>query len=87
VVKDMHGHYLWVVAVCYSPDSRFIISGGGDMDVRMWDTSLSYSSLQSMPKVRRRIAKIGFRTGSKHIAVGFSDNSLVALYDMTDFSF
>lgn len=61
---EMYGHSYFIVSVCYSPDSRYIITGGGDYEVRKWDTNLSYKILQNIPKIRKRIQKIGYRTGS-----------------------
>jgi DDB1- and CUL4-associated factor 13 len=45
-----------VNAVCYSMDSKFIISGSEDTNIRIWKSNASYSLKPLLPKEKEKIA-------------------------------
>ena len=43
-------------AVCYSMDSKFVISGSEDTNIRIWKANASYSLKPLLPKEKEKIA-------------------------------
>jgi WD40 repeat protein len=42
-LRSFEGHQRGVTSVAFSPDSRFALSGGGDMTLRIWEIDWEYA--------------------------------------------
>lgn len=74
LVRSFHGHTQWVACVAFSPDSRRLVSGGGDATARLWDVQTGQEIL-SLPGVASIVDRVAFSPdGVKIAAVDFDIN-------------
>ncbi len=48
LIKEFKAHNNSVFSLCYSPDGRYLLSGGRDARLNIWDTGKDYQSVDSI---------------------------------------
>jgi WD40 repeat protein/uncharacterized caspase-like protein len=69
------GHSDGVSALCYSPDGKYLVSGGGDNTIKIWDMSNGLL-LRTLIGHKQPIKSVAVSKDSKRIASGSEDNSI-----------
>ncbi len=69
------GHTKAVDAIAWSPDGRFIASGGWDHSVRLWDATTG-TPIQSLSGIRSHVIDLAFSPDSRLLAAGTHDHSV-----------
>ncbi len=73
-----------VFTVQYSPDDQFLITGGRDAHLKVWDVQNGYELIQDIPAHMFAINDIVFRKDGAYLATASMDKS-VKLWDATSF--
>jgi WD40 repeat protein len=71
----LQGHQFGVATVAISPDSKMIVSGGGDQTLRLWD---SQGQLIGQPFVGHQgeVTSVAFSPDGKYIVSGSADKTI-----------
>jgi WD40 repeat protein len=81
--RKIQAHQLSVNKVCYSPDSKFLLSGGKDAHLNIFDAS-SYELVKTIPAHNFAIYDIVFSPDGKMFATASRDKT-VKLWDAESF--
>ncbi len=74
------GHEGAVIAVAYSPDGKFLLSGGEDQTLKLWDVA-SGKEVRTFTGHRGTVTSVAFSPGGSLAASG-SDDSTVRLWEV-----
>ncbi len=77
---ELDYHYDWVRSIALSPNNRFLISGGWDQTVVLWDLATS-KRLRTLPEKVRNLTKLVFAPDGRTIATATA-NGAVTLWDL-----
>ena len=88
IYKIDNAHNLGVTALAITPDSRRIISGGGDGQVRVWDLTLTRPYIQelkeTMKEHKSKVSCIKIKSNGLE-CVSSSEDGTVIIWDLTRF--
>ncbi|MBM0742520.1 protein kinase [Phormidium sp. CLA17] len=76
------GHSRWVMAVCISPDSQSVISGGLDDAIRIWNLETG-SLMQTLKSHTKPVNCLSISPDSRMLASG-SDDHTIKLWNLTN---
>ncbi len=83
--KNIAAHEKSCNCVCYHPNGRFLISGGRDAHLRIWNSD-DYSMYMEIPAHNYAIYSIAFSPDKKHFATASRDKT-AKVWDANDFTF
>jgi WD40 repeat protein len=82
--KVLHGHKNSVFALKYSPESKYLISGGRDAHLKIWDVNNDYDLLESIAAHIYTIHHIDYRADGKYFVTGSMDKT-IKVWDANEF--
>lgn len=82
--QTLTGHTNSVFVVKYTPDQRYLVSGGRDAHLRIWDVEKNYQLTQSIVAHMYAINHLGFSPDGRYFATGSMDKS-VKIWDTHTF--
>jgi WD40 repeat protein len=70
----------WIISLCFTTDGKYLISGGDDCTLRLWDfeTKRQVRQIDHLPEAS---ADISASSDGKHIAVASYKGKVVRIYD------
>lgn len=74
--KTMHGHSNSVFALCYSKDGKYLVSGGRDAMLKVWDVENNFELLHDIPAHTLHINTIVFNPENTLLATGSMDKTI-----------
>jgi len=83
--NTLTGHTNSVFSVSYSPDGRFLLSGGRDVTLKIWDVENSYELVKTITAHLLHINSIVYNFGGSLIATGSMDKT-IKIWDAVHFS-
>lgn len=83
-VFEFKAHENSVFALTYSPDGRFLYSGGRDVMLRSWDTHNAFEKTLDIPAHTLHINAISFSPSGEHFATVSMDKTLKIWNARTD---
>lgn len=84
VLRELKGHKNSVFIGKYHPSGKYLLSGGRDAQLKVWDTSVSYVLRESIAAHLYSINDVTFRTDGKYFVSGSMDKS-IKLWDALSF--
>ena len=81
-LKNAHGNS--VFSVCYSPDSRYLFSGGRDAIVRVWDLENDYRPVSEQAAHLFTVNHIVFSPDGRYYATASRDKT-IKIWDAANF--
>ena len=72
MLVELRGHRFGVTCVAYSPDGRYVLSGGDDRTVRLWDAETG-SEIRRFVGHQRPIADVDFSPDGRRLVSGSSE--------------
>ena len=81
-VKTLEGHTDYVLSVCYSPNGKYIASGGVDENIRIWDAS-SGECVKTFEGHTDRVLSVCYSPDGYYIASGSMDRT-VRIWDISN---
>ncbi len=82
--QTLTGHTNSVFVVRYTPDQRYLISGGRDAHLRIWDVEKNYQLTESIVAHMYALNHLDFSPSGKYFATGSMDKS-VKIWDARAF--
>ena len=79
-LRTLTGHKGAVTAVVYSPDGKFLLSGGEDQTLKLWET-VSGKEVRTFTGHHGAVRSVAFGPGG-NLAVSGSDDSTVRLWEV-----
>jgi WD40 repeat protein len=83
-LRTLTGHNNAVWAAAFSPDSRYIISGSANNDIKVWDAE-SFSEVHTITGLLGTAASLSYTSDGKRILAGVADGT-VRLYNAETFT-
>lgn len=80
----LKGHLASILAIAFSPDGRFLASGDGDGDVRIWDTATGLG-LAELPGHVEECTCVHFSEDGRYLATSGRDQ-VIQVWDLSSFS-
>ena len=77
---ELDYHYDWVRSIALSPNNRFLVSGGWDHRVTLWDLATA-SRIRTLPESIKNLTKLSFAPDGRTIATGTATGA-VTLWDL-----
>ncbi len=74
--QTLSGHTNSVFVVRYTPDQRYLVSGGRDAHLRIWDVEKNYQLTQSIVAHMYAINHLDFSPDGRYFATGSMDKSV-----------
>lgn len=71
----LQGHQSDVLAVAFSPDGKWLASGGMDRTIKVWDTRTERAIL-TIPGHEKNVTAVCFSPDGKHLVSGSADNTI-----------
>ena len=71
-----HAHTNSVFAVGYSPDERYLVTGGRDAHLKVWDATAQYAPVHDIPAHMFAINHVAFRADGAFLATASMDKSI-----------
>lgn len=84
LLREWEAHEKSVFALSYSPDYRYLLSGGRDARLNIWDAQDAYGQQQTIVAHMYAINHISFREDGRYFVTGSMDKS-VKVWDAQDF--
>lgn len=84
LLHELEGHTLSVFSLEYSPDGKFLLSGGRDAHLRIWDVKERYQLRQSIVGHLYTINSIRFHPDGRYFATGSRDKT-IKIWDSSTF--
>ena len=84
-IATLKEHTNSVFSVVYSPDGRFLLSGGRDVTLKIWDVENSYELVKTITAHLLHINSIVYNFGGSLIATGSMDKS-IKIWDALNFN-
>jgi WD40 repeat protein len=82
--QEFEAHANSVFALSYTPDGRYLISGGRDAMLKVWDRAAGYENIKSLPAHLFTINDIAWNPEQTHFATASRDKT-VKIWDGRDF--
>ncbi len=82
--KISQAHDKSVFSLRYSPDERFLLSGGRDAHLKVWDTDKNFDNIVSLPAHWYTIHTIAYHPEGKWFATGSRDKT-IKIWDSSTF--
>lgn len=76
LLHHLQGHTNSVFALSYSPEGRYLVSGGRDASLKIWDCDRNYSLYQSIPAHLFAINSIKFDASGDFFASASMDKTI-----------
>ncbi|MBE8994570.1 serine/threonine-protein kinase [Microcystis aeruginosa] len=73
--KTLTGHSNWVLSVAYSPDSRYLASGGSDNTIKIWEVATG-KELRTLTGHSRGVESVVYSPDGRYLASGSSDDTI-----------
>jgi len=74
-VRTFEGHEYEVYSVCFSPDSKYIASGGWDRTIKLWEVSTG-KLVRTFEGHKYAVTSVCFSPDGDYIASGSGDNTI-----------
>lgn len=74
--KRFQAHGNSVFSVCYSPDQRYLVTGGRDAHLKVWDATQHYAPCHDIPAHLFAINQIAYRADGAYLATASMDKSI-----------
>ena len=75
LVKTLHGHTMSVFALQFAPAGNYLVSGGRDAQLKIWDTK-SYDLIQNIPAHLFAVNNIAFHPSRPYFATASMDKTI-----------
>ena len=82
--QTLTGHTNSVFTVKYTPDRRYLVSGGRDAHLKIWDVEKNYQLTESIVAHMYAINHLDFSSDGRYFATGSMDKS-VKIWDVSQF--
>ncbi|GBD52314.1 protein kinase [Microcystis aeruginosa NIES-298] len=73
--KTLTGHSNWVLSVVYSPDSRYLASGGSDNTIKIWEVATG-KQLRTLTGHSRGVESVVYSPDGRYLASGSADKTI-----------